>query len=92
MISITRLIVPTSMVLLLGLSLPAFATWSSWEYRDSNGEYRYGIKNGSDKVKLNLKNRKKADKAAKKMNKAEKGVMAGPDGQGDYRPGGELPR
>ncbi len=59
----------TSMFL---LSNVAFATWTSYEYRTSSGEYRYGIKDGSSKVELDLKKRKQADKTAKAMNKADK--------------------
>lgn len=77
-----------SMVL---VALPAYAYWSSYEYRNSDGEYRYGIRNGTDSVPLNQEDRKKADRAAKAMNKVEKGVMAGPDGEGDYRPGNPFP-
>ncbi len=73
--------------------LPAHALWSSYEYKDlSSNKTRYGITNGTDKVELNQKNRKKAAKAAGKMNAIEKGVMAGPDGEGDFIPGGPLPK
>lgn len=56
---------------LLLASSTAWATWSTYEYRNAEGEYRYGIKNGSSEIRLGLKKRKKADKAAKGMNKAE---------------------
>ncbi len=59
-------------VSMLLLSNAAFAIWTSYEYRDSSGEYRYGIKDGSSKVELDLKKRKQADKTAKAMNKADK--------------------
>jgi len=80
------------LILLLGLSTPVLAAWSSFEYRNSDGEYRYGIKNGNDEIKLNQKSRKKAARTAGKMNKIDKEVMATPDGQGDYRGGGPLPK
>lgn len=78
---------------LLLLSATANATWSSYEYRNSNGDYRYGIRDGNNHVPLNETSRKKARKAAKKMNKNDKSVMAGPNGEGDLRSGGgELSR
>ena len=57
-------------VAVLLMSNTAFATWSSFEYRTSSG-YRYGIRDGSSVLKLDLKKRKHADKAAKGMNKAD---------------------
>lgn len=89
---IIKLLGKTTLLTILFVTSIAHATWSSYEYRDSDGDYKYGIKDGDNKVKLGLKNRKKADKVAKKMNKNDKKVMAGPDGQGDYRPGGNFPR
>lgn len=53
----------------------AQATWQSYEYRDSNGEYKYGMKDGSNKVKLDLKIINKADKVANRINKNDKSVM-----------------
>lgn len=82
----------TAILCTLFFAFSANATWTSYEYRNSDGEYRYGIKNGNDKIPLNQEKRGKADKAAKKMNKNDKGVMLGPDGQGDYRPGGNFPK
>ncbi|MGH1346706.1 MAG: hypothetical protein ACRBN8_34385 [Nannocystales bacterium] len=62
---------PLAAAAVLLLSSTAFA-WSSYEYRNSDGEYRYGIRDGSSKLQLGLGKRKQADKAAKKMNKANK--------------------
>lgn len=52
-------------------SSPAWATWTSFEYRNRDGAYRYGIKDGSSKVRLGLRERKQADKTASAMNDAE---------------------
>ncbi len=47
--------------------------WRSYEYYSkADGEYRYGIVKGNDRIPLNEANRKKADKAAKKLNKIDK--------------------
>lgn len=74
------------LLVLFGISLPAIPrAWSSFEYRLENGEFRYGITNGTDTIRLNQKKRKKAAKAAGKMNdnEGEGQVMAGPEGEGD---------
>ena len=53
------------------------ADWRPYQYQLLNGEpgeYRWGVRNGSEKVPLNNKSKKAAKKAAKKLNKADKGV------------------
>jgi len=49
----------------------ALATWSVYEYRDSDGKYRYGVKNGNDEIKLGLGKRKQAEKTASELNEAD---------------------
>lgn len=55
---------------MLIISNAAFAYWSVIEYK-INGEYHYGIRDGSSSIKLDLKKEKQAKKAAKGMNKAD---------------------
>ena len=69
---IFKIIGKSILITSLLIAFSANAQWTTWEYRNSDGDYRYGIKNGNDKIPLDQKNRKKADKAAKNMNKAEK--------------------
>lgn len=68
--------------LTLFFALPAYA-WGPYQYRNENGESRWGIKNGSDTIELNLKSRKKASRVAGKMNEVDPPVKAGPDGEGN---------
>ena len=76
---------------LLFLSTAANSVWTSYVYLDSDAKNVHGIQNGDAKIRLGT-SEKKANRAAKKLNKQEKGVMAGPNGEGDLVGHGELPR
>lgn len=82
----------------LGLIVMVFATsqcFADWESeKDPMGGDFYRVTNTETGQTINKTygSKKKADKAAKILNKADKSVMLGPDGQGDYRPGGNFPR
>jgi len=54
------------------ISTAASAVWTVYEYRNEKGEYKYGVKQGKDQIKLGLKSRNKAQKTANKMNDANK--------------------
>ena len=81
----------TAILCALLLAFSAQATqWTTYEYKNSDGETRWGISNKEhDKIPLNAKTEKKARKTADKMTKNS--VMDNPDGEADYITG-KLPK
>jgi len=78
-------------VLFVALAPPSFAKWVASQNPTFIGGYTVENTKTGQRLSTKYKNEKQAKKAAKVLNKADKSVMAGPDGQGDHREGGELP-
>ena len=78
-----RILAPAIAATLMLASPTAWATWTSFEYRNADGEYRYGVKDGSSKLYLGLDKRKKANKTAKGLNKADKADKAASENGND---------
>lgn len=69
-----------------------FANWQSQKDPMGGDFYRVTNSKTGQTINKNYDSEKKANKAAKILNKADKSVMLGPDGQGDYVPGRGFPR
>ena len=87
-----KYVMTLAMFSLCALAVTAQAEWVAEQNPSFVGGY--SVKNTKTGQRLNTryKTEKKAKKAAKALNKSDKSVMAGPDGQGDYRPGGGMLR
>lgn len=79
---------PLAAVCILLASSSALA-WTSFEYRNADGEYRYGIRDGSSKLFLGMKSRKAAGKVAGEMNRADDADEAGGQEGGRGGDGGD---
>ncbi len=80
------------MAIFLAFSMsPVKAEWEAGEAPKFVGGYTVTNTETGQTLGTRFKSKKQAEKAAEVLNKYDKSVMAGPDGQGDYRPGGDNP-
>lgn len=83
---------PIALIILLAVTSQSFANWEAQKDPMGGDYYRLHNSKTGQTTGTTYDDKKKANKAAKILNKKDKGVMLGPDGQGDYRPGGNFPR
>lgn len=84
----------SSFLLAIAITVAASSSIAKWEtVKDPFGAKRWRVKNTEtgQTISNDYDSKKKAKKAAKILNKADKSVMPGPNGEGDFRGGGQLP-